>query len=263
MTTFLYRKSLIDDEELAVASSFFNVTNCMVGIQNELVIGRYSCVPFYDEVENGLRVQNSKLINSFHEHNYIAQFHYYHDIEEYTPKTWFRLRDVPEGGPYVVKGVTNSKKQQWDTMMYAPDKSHAIKIALELQKDYWFSGQDVIIRKYEPMIKLGDSINGLQFTNEWRCFYYKKQLLSTGFYWSESDVKGQMDDNGLQFVQKIADIVGENTNFYTIDIGQKINGTWMVVELNDGQMAGFSDNNPTQLYSNLSKCIENNHNNLT
>lgn len=253
MPTFLYRKSLIEKNELDIASQYFTVTDCMVGIQNDVVIGRYSCVPFYDEVDKGLRAQNSHLVNSLRQHNYIAQFEYYYDIEEFTPKTWFRLQDVPEGGPYIVKGVTNSKKQEWNTKMFAETKQDAIKIAIELKNDYWFAAQDIIVRKYEPMIKLQDSINGLVFTNEWRCFFYKKKLLSMGFYWSQSDVKGTIDNVGKEFVQEMANIIGENCNFYTIDIGQKVDGTWQVVECNDAQMSGLSDNSMEELYYNLAK----------
>ena len=255
MPTILYRKSLMEDEELEIARKFFTVTDCMVGIENDIVIGRYSCVPFYDEVEKGLKMQGSHLINSFRQHNYIAKFEYYHDIEEYTPKTWFRLQDVPEGGPYVVKGVTNSKKQEWNTKMFAETREDAIKIAIELKNDYWFSGQDIIVRKYEPMIKLADSINGLAFTNEWRFFCYKNVVLSYGFYWSGSEVKGTMDDAGLLLVERVSDIIGENTNFYTLDIGQKLDGTWQIIEANDAQMAGFSDSSIEELYKNLSDSI--------
>lgn len=255
MTTVLYRKSLMENEELEIVKKYFKVSDSMVGIKDDLVIGRYSCVPFYTEVEKGLSLQNSKLINSFSEHNYIASFDYYWDIEQFTPKTWFKLSDVPEGGPYVVKGVTNSKKQQWNTMMFAATKQDAIRIAMDLKNDYWFAGQDIIIRKYEPLIKLGDSVNGLAFTNEWRFFFYKTDMLSHGFYWSESETIGQIDQEGLLFAKSIAGIIAEKTNFFALDIGQKVDGSWIVIECNDGQMSGFSMNNPDDVYLYLSRAL--------
>ena len=60
-----------------------------------------------------------------------------------------------------------------------------------------------------------------------------------------------MTDKGIKFVQNVANIVAHKTNFYTIDIGQKINGDWTVIELNDGQMAGLSLCSPDELYRNL------------
>jgi len=256
MATVLYRKSLMEDSELEVLKKYFPVTDCMVGINNDVVIGRYSCVPFYSEVQQGLAVQGSRLINSLHEHSYIANFDYYWDIEKYTPKTWFKLSDVPEdGGPYVVKGVTTSKKSQWDTMMYAPDRKTATRIAVDLMNDYYIGSQDIIVRQFETLKCLGIGINGMRFNNEWRCFFYKKQMLSAGFYFTESDIMGEIDDAGYAFVNEVAQIVGEKTTFYTIDIGQKEDGSWIVVEMNDAQMAGFSYNDPDVLFGNLAKLI--------
>lgn len=256
MAVILYRKSLVDNEEMQAMQKYFKCYDCMVGIENETVIGRYSCLPFYDEVEKGLQVQNSKLVNSYHQHLYIANFYYYWDIAEFTPKTWFYLDQVPKNeGPYIVKGTTNSKKSYWDTLMYAETREDAIHIACELNKDSLISQQGIIVRKYEPLVNYGIGINGRPWTNEWRCFFYGNQLLSYGFYWSESDVSGKMTDEGLTFVQKIANIISENTNYYTIDIGQKVNGDFTVIEINDGQMAGLSLNDAEILYNNLKVAI--------
>jgi len=235
---------------------YFDCTDCMVGIENELVIGRYSCVPFYNEVEQGLKKQHSRLINSYQQHLYIAKFYYYWDIEEYTPKTWFYLDQVPkDAGPFVVKGVTNSKKAYWDTLMYAETREQAINIAIELNKDSLIGPQGVIVRKYEPLVSYGIGINGRPWTNEWRCFFLGNQLLTGQFYWSEAEVRGEMNYEGRKFVQSVANIVCEKTNYFTIDIGQKINGEWTVIEINDGQMAGLSCNDANTLYSALAGFI--------
>lgn len=36
-----------------------------------------------------------------------------------------------------------------------------------------------------------------------------------------------------------------------IDVAQTESGDWIVIELNDGQMSGLSENNPEILYKNL------------
>jgi len=51
----------------------------------------------------------------------------------------------------------------------------------------------------------------------------------------------------------MANIIGENCNFYTIDIGQKVDGGYQIVECNDAQMSGLSDNSMEELYYNLAK----------
>jgi len=36
---------------------------------------------------------------------------------------------------------------------------------------------------------------------------------------------------------------------------QKTKGDWKLIEINDGQMSGLSENNPDALYSNLCTCL--------
>ena len=120
---------------------------------------------YFKELEADLKAQGSRLINTYREHSYIANFDYYYDIEDLTPKTWFRLEDVQEVGPYVVKGRTNSRKFQWDTQMYAEDLEGMEKIASFLWQDSLIGSQDIIIRKFVKLNVLETGINGLPFSN--------------------------------------------------------------------------------------------------
>jgi hypothetical protein len=55
---------------------------------------------------------------------------------------------------------------------------------------------------------------------------------------------------------KVAAIVSENCNFFVVDVAQKDDGGWVVVELNHGTMSGLSACDPEELYKNLAKAIE-------
>ena len=253
----LYRKSQIEPEDLKAAQDHFTCYDSMVGISDKLVIGRYSVLPFYDEVEKGLALQGSRLINSHAQHLYISEFQYYTHISHLTPKTYFRLVDVPvSGGPYIVKGVTNSKKHEWNTKMYAATKADAIRVACELSSDTWYGMQDIIVREYVPLEKLGEGLNGLPFSNEWRCFFYKRRMLSVGFYWSECENKpANIPFEAIMVAQEAADIASQHTNFFVVDVAKTAEGNWIVIELNCAQMSGLSDNNPNFLYENLARAL--------
>jgi hypothetical protein len=95
--------------------------------------------------------------------------------------------------------------------------------------------------------------NGLPYANEWRFFYFKEKLLSVGFYWSLSDCVGQasLAPAALQVAKEIARIAARFTTFYTMDLAETEVGDWMLIELNDGQMAVPSENDPDELYRNL------------
>lgn len=58
--------------------------------ENQTVIGRYSVISNYNELERDLEFKNTNLINSYHEHTYIL------DIEKFIPKTYFYPNDLPK-----------------------------------------------------------------------------------------------------------------------------------------------------------------------
>jgi hypothetical protein len=253
----LFREDQSTRDEKKEAELHFPVATSRLDCDGfDLVIPRYSVLPFYRELESDLKRLGTKLINTYSEHQYVANFDYYHDIEQYTPKTWFRPVDVPkDSGPWILKGRTNSRKFQWNEKMYAETWEDLMEVHRELSNDALIGDQGVIIRKFEKLKVVSESIAGPPFTNEWRFFYYKGQLLSFGYYWSSSEVEGVIDSQGLGLAQKVADIVKESVPFVVIDVAQKLDGSWIVIELNDGQMSGLSNNDPKALYSNLKEIL--------
>jgi hypothetical protein len=145
----LFRKNRENADEFSVATKYFEVTESRIGIDNRTVIGRYSVLPFLNELERDLKLLGSDLINSSFEHSYIAGFDYYYDIIHLTPKTWFELSSLPkEGGPFIIKGKTNSRKFDWDTLMFAKDFKRAGEISSLLMKDALISQQGLIYREF-------------------------------------------------------------------------------------------------------------------
>jgi len=254
MPILLFRKNRDTADDFAAAQKHFDVTESRI-IRDQLVVGRFSVLPHYQEVERDLHLQGSKLINSFYEHEYISSFEWYWDVEAYTPKTWFDFRSVPsDQGPYVVKGRTNSKKFQWNKKMFAETYEDLKRVQLALYDDDLLVEQGLVFRKYVPLKTYEIGINGLPFSNEWRFFYFRDKLLSFGYYWVISENhQGEIDANGQAFAQKIASILCERTNFFVLDIAQTVAGEWILIEVNDGQMSGLSGNDPDVMYANLKK----------
>jgi len=257
----LYRKDYSVEEELQSAQKYLKVEESRMKIpSNSLVIGRYSVLPFYKELERDLALNGSKLVNSFEEHNYIASMEYVEDIKEFTPETFYRLEDLPlKDQAYIVKGRTNSRKQQWKEKMFAENKDKAREIYFELSQDPLLQDQGIVFRKYVPLKKFGDSINGMPFSNEWRFFYYGEYLLSYNYYWTSSEYipkKEDLPQEAVEFANKIAQIIAKRANFFVLDIAETEGGDWIVIELNDGQMSGLSENSPEDLYKNLSEVLK-------
>lgn len=253
------RSSLAEEQEKIEAAKFFNIVEQRVLCpKDSIVIGRYSVLPFYKELEEDLKYLNSKLINSYREHRYVADIqNWYYDLEDMTPKTWFRLEDVPikQDGSFILKGETNSRKALWNTHMFAKTRSDITNIACKLMDDSLIGSQNIYCRQFEPLISFGNGMNDIPISKEFRFFVCDKKVIASGFYWSEQDFVLSSDEVPITFINEIIDRIGDNIRFFVVDVGQKVDGNWIVIELNDGQMSGLSCCNANELYSNLNNIL--------
>ena len=225
-------------------------------VKDDLVIGRYSVLPFYREQAEDFSKAEAELINSYHQHRYIADLSkWYSDLEGLTPKTWFDLDFIDGAGPYVLKGETNSRRQKWSTHMYAEDADRARRVYARLKDDQLLANQTICIRKFEKLRSLGTQVNGMPIGLEYRFFICDQQILSGGFYWSScvgdcSEIP-PVSVVPQEFLEEVVAKIGDSARYYVIDVGQRADGQWIVIELNDAQMSGLSENRPEVLFSNL------------
>ena len=170
----------MEEAELSAASKHFPCVPQRTDIQKgDLVIGRYSVLPFYRELERDVRNLGAKLINSATEHEYIADLrNWVTDLEGLTPKTWTRMEDVDDDGPFVLKGLTNSRKDRWKTHMFAYDRQAMQDVYWRLMDDALIAAQGVAIRKFVPLkTYYYDDINQMPITEEYRFFVVYNKIL--------------------------------------------------------------------------------------
>lgn len=247
-------------QEKDIAEKYFETTLSRMTIKaGDLVIPRFSALPFFKEQEYDISSVGAKMINNLSQHNYIVDmYNWYEDLIDYTPKTYKRLVDLPEKGSFVLKGQTNSKKFNWKTHMFAIDKKAAIKVEGRLHTDSLITYQNIYIREYMPLKTFMVGLQDLPITNEYRFFCYKDKILSGGYYWSShvEDLKDlginvNINQVPKEFLKKVINIVKNKVNFYVIDVAETKNNEWIVIELNLGEQSGLSENDPGMLYSNL------------
>lgn len=228
-----------------------------------IVFGRYSVLPFYKELDDELYIiKNSHLINSYDQHKYIANMKWYHDIFNITPKTIFNCgwSNVPEfHDGWVIKGLTNSRKFQWDTHMYAKDRKSLKNIIKILLDDPFIKDQGLAIREYIPLETYEIGINNMRFTNEWRFFFLNNKIIDYGFYWSTINDKNiipkDIDIEGKKLAQIAANIISKKVPFFVVDVAKTRSGEWIVIEINDAQMSGLSTIPAKRFYNNLIQMI--------
>lgn len=262
----LFRKSLAEEGEYAIAKKYFDVIESRSLVkEDDNIICRYSALPYYKELEQDVLNLGGQLINSHKSHQFIAEMSLWYPIlKDLTPKTWFSLQDVMQdsySGPYVLKGSTNSRKHLWKTHMFAENKEQMREVYFKLQEDGLIGDQGIVIREFEQFKNYGTALNGLPITKEFRFFVCNKQIVSSGFYWSNHpEITEQYhptsQDVPKLFIDNVLWRLQDELNFYVFDCAEREDGTWRLVELNDGQMSGLSTINPDEFYANLKKITD-------
>lgn len=249
---------MMDEDELAAAKRHFVTYKSRMSVTGgELVVGRYSVLPYYKELENDINSVGAALINSYKQHRYVADLqNYAADLGELTPRAW-NWREFPylPDMPFIIKGETNSRKDLWDTHMFAQTKEDAVAVYQRLMADSLISRQEIYVREYVPLKKLGVGLHQQPITVEFRFFVLYGQIVSGGFYWSNhlGDIEEVPSPTMVpqEFLRSAIDRVKDNVNFFVMDVALTESGRWVVIELNDGQMSGLSENDPNVLYMNM------------
>lgn len=109
----------------------------------------------------------------------------------------------------------------------------------------------LVFREFIELEKLTNHHkSGMPLTKEFRLFVKNQKIISVYKYWDEGD---------YQEVEPVLDIFEDlipkiKSNFFTMDIAQKLDGQWIIIELGDEQVAGLPDNADKQAF--YSKLVE-------
>jgi hypothetical protein len=237
--------------------------------EGDLVIGRYSVLPWYRELEKDLNHQGAKLINSSEQYEWIAEMSWYDELAQLTPATYFNagyvsVPNAPHG--WVVKGRTNSRKFKWATHMRAPDRDTLRKVLTRCYDDPLLGDQGLVIREYVPLRTYEVGLHGLPVTNEWRFFFWKGHFIDASYYWSQGERADEfttIPEDAMTLAMEAAQRIKAYSNFYVVDVGEMVESPgseksagWTVIEVNSGQMAGLSSADLYGFYQKLKKVVD-------
>ena len=251
----------MEREELEAAQKHFECVSLLTDIhKDDFVIPRYSLYPFAADQGREIRNVGARMINTYDQHLFIADLgNYVPALGDLTPRTWDNLVHLPDNMSFVLKGETNSRKNDWNNSMFAADKKAAIQVHGRLCGDGLIGQQKIYIREYVPLKKYLTGIGGMPITNEFRFFVAYGRILCGEFYWQNyiNDLESVPDVSGVpfEFLSEVIDRVKNHVNFFVIDIAEKESGGWIVIELNDGCQSGLSCNDPKLLYRNLKEVL--------
>lgn len=218
----------------------------------------------YSWLYNGLIKKNIHLINTPEQYEHC---HYlpnsYSKIESLTARTvWTEdlnsesvMELAKEFGdkPIIVKDFVKSEKHNWDDACFIPSASDTDSVISVVDKFIELRGNSlnkgIVFRQFEELEFLVEhSKSNMPLTKEFRLFFANGEIVATLDYWEEGDYGETTAEIGL--FKDIAKSI--NSNFFTMDIAKKKNGDWMIMELGDGQVAGFPDNgNKEEFYQKI------------
>jgi len=224
----LYRKSIMEAAELDAAEHHFDCVDSVLDIpEGAIVVARYSVLPFYKEVERDILKRKAHLLNTHSQHLFVADLGNYTELlDELTPRTYL-LEDTPEnGGPFVVKGETNSKRNLWKTHMFATNKREAVQVACRLMEDSLIGQQRIYVRDFISLDTFGVGLDGVPISREFRFFVLDGKVLCGAYYWAnhvdflkEQDVAiPQASEVPQEFLSRVTSTIGDSVRFYVVDV---------------------------------------------
>ena len=212
----------------------------------------------YAALYSALQNCNWLLINSpdSYDHCHLLPASY-DRIEAHTPRTiWLPLPDCLDENKVraalqtfgdkavIIKDYVKSRKHEWHEACYIPDAADAVAALrvvarfLELQGDDLVGG--LVLREFVDLKIIGaHARSAMPLAREFRLFFLNHQLLTSANYWTQGDYNGEAPPLAL-FCDVARNV---RSRFFSMDVAQKTDGEWIVVELGDGQVAGLPDEN--------------------
>lgn len=263
------RKSDLHDvaaqSEIDAAAHYLNVVVNLDEIQKgDLVIGRFSLMPFYKMVEQEIESRGAKLLVSHDDYVYISDMRcWYPALQNMTPRTWFGegIKDAPQNiDKWFVKGITNSRKHDWNKSAYVDNRDALSMVVGALKNDPLIGNQILAYREFVPLNTYFTDDKGMPITEEYRFFILDGKVLSSGYYWSshqrflmDNDIHPDPRNIPSEFVQRVIDRIP--LRHYVVDFAITAEGEPIVIELNDPSMSGLCGNSAKNLYRALAKTI--------
>jgi hypothetical protein len=221
----------------------------------------------YEQLYAALAERNVRLVNSptqYRHTHYLPES--YDVIEEHTPPSvWLPTGpDVSIDAvmdllryfgdrPVILKDYVKSQKHHWAEACYIPSAADRGSVERVVRRFLELQGADLneglVFRAFVDLEPLAvHSKSGMPLTQEHRIFFLDGQPLYMTHYWDEGDYGGDAPPPDL--FQGVAAAV--RSRFFTMDVARRRDGSWIIVELGDGQVAGLPDSaDPAAFYAAL------------
>lgn len=225
-------------------------------------IARIGAIDDYADLYDALEREGIHLIHTPEEHQRCSQLPDWHNlISELTPKSvWFdELPTVEQiqghfDFPIFIKGARQTSKHN-KSLSIVEDKPSLEHLLKAYANDPILHWQKLVCREYVELKSVGDAYSDeIPPSYEFRTFWWNGQFVGAGRYWY---LAGEYQWTSAEQMQalKVAQIAAEriNVTFLVVDVAQRMDGEWIVIECNDGQESGYAGLSPFLLWRNIAE----------
>lgn len=222
-------------------------TKSVINGTDKPVMLHIGAVEDYKAVEQMISEMGMKLLMSNEEHLKCSTIEGWYpilkDMTAFT-KVYDKLPEIDVlmqdfNFPVFIKGNRQTNRHKRSQCIIKNEEDYE-KIKKEWEADPILSWQKAVVREYLDLRILDDKKypDMVQIGYEFRFFYFMNKLVGYGPYWY------MLGDYKLDNWTKVVEITDEiakkiNVPFISIDMAQKKDGSWVLIEINDGQESGF------------------------
>lgn len=224
--------------------------------------GWYLNVRQYEALYDALLSRNIRLVNQPQQFRHAQHLpEYLNIIRDHTPQTVWMETDGNtiahtmvmqllvrfSGEPIFLRDYVRAERQYWYEACFISSASdetavrNTIARLVELRGDKLEGG--LVFREYVEFQPLAEqhSRYRMPLVKEFRFFFWEHQPIATVHYWS-------VPDHGVKDAPNPADFAAVTdqvrSNFFTLDVAQRIDGTWLILDLGDAQVAPLPEMAP-------------------
>lgn len=213
-------------------------------------LGYIPTIERYEAIYDAALSKNIRLVNTTEQHRIAQEFDAaYERLDELTPRS-FILTGLDEceiaiqhvGLPVFVKGVVQSRKARGWKACVAESVEELRELASYLFALEARTRGRVVVRELVRLRHNRTSGEGFPLSREYRVFLLHNRVLECGYYWEGDDNLRVLSNAERVRVLELAQEASRRLEvpFVAIDIGQKEDGDWIVIESGDAQFAGAS-----------------------
>jgi hypothetical protein len=223
-------------------------------------VARVGARPDYAAFYDALAREGIRLIHSPAEQTRCSELpHWYPLISDITPRShWYTempdletvMRDFEF--PVFIKGARQTSKHQ-KHLSIIEDADSFRRLQQQYADDPILHWQAVVCREYVPLRQVaGGDDDTIPPAFEFRTFWWKGACVGAGRYWyavPPYDWTTPERQAALAVAREAARKV--NVPFLVVDVAQRADGQWIVIECNDGQESGYAGVSPFALWKSI------------